>query len=89
MGTPINIPCVAIHASTNMNNTSNPIGIISWQLNVECPKCEEEFDVVGQDANRDYVIATKIFNNDWDSVAGCDVTCPNCEHEFQIGGIEY
>jgi len=72
-----------------MNNTTNPIGILSWSLDVECPKCKEDFDAVEQDADGDYVIATKIFNNDWNSVAGCELTCPNCKHEFQIGGVEY
>lgn len=72
-----------------MNNTTNPIGIISWSLDVKCPKCKEHFDAVEQDADGDYVIATKIFNNDWNSVAGCELTCPNCKHEFQIGGVEY
>lgn len=68
-----------------MNNTTNPIGIISWSLDVECPKCKEDFDAVEQDD--DYVIATMIFNNNWDSASGCELTCPHCKHEFQIGGV--
>lgn len=72
-----------------MNEKTNPIGVLSWGLEVECPHCKEDFDAVAQDSENDYVIANKIFNNDWDSVAGCGLTCPHCEHEFQIGGVEY
>lgn len=73
-----------------MSETGNPIGMLSWQLTVKCPECKESFDAVDQDSEGgDYVIAKKVFTNDWDSVAGCDLTCPSCKHEFQLGGIEY
>lgn len=73
-----------------MSETNKPIGVLSWQLSVECPKCNEDFDAVDQDAESgDYVIAKKVFSNDWDAAAGCELTCPSCKHEFQLGGIEY
>lgn len=72
-----------------MGEAAKPMGSFSWCLDVECPQCKEEFDAAAQDAEGDCVIAKKIFNNDWDSVAGCELTCPNCGHEFQIGGVEY
>ena len=55
----------------------------------KCPKCKEDFDAVDQDSENDYIIAKKVFSNDWDAVAGCELTCPSCKHTFQRGGIEY
>ena len=72
-----------------MDTESKPIGRLSWNLYVECPRCEETFDVVDFDSANDCVISLKVFNNQWDDVAGCDLTCQKCQHEFQIGGIEY
>ena len=73
-----------------MSETAKPIGVLDWQLSVECLKCKEDFDAVDQDSESgDYEIAKKVFSNDWDAVAGCELTCPSCEHTFQLGGIEY
>ena len=72
-----------------MEEKTNPIGVLSWSLVVECPHCKKDFDAVAQDSDMDYTIAKKIFNNQWDGVAGCELTCPSCSHEFQIGGVEY
>lgn len=72
-----------------MNSITKPVGRLSWELYVDCPRCNETFDVVDTDAENDYVIAKRIFSNKWDDVAGCDLTCPKCEHEFQIGGVDY
>lgn len=66
-----------------------PMGQFSWQLGVKCPRCKETFDAVDRDAENDYVIAKRVFSNDWDGVAGIELTCPLCEYEFEIGGIEY
>lgn len=68
---------------------NGPTARLDWSLRVDCPHCNERFDVVDFDSENDNVIATKIFNNQWDDVAGCEVTCPKCEHEFAIGKVEY
>jgi C4-type Zn-finger protein len=72
-----------------MNKKPDPVGRLSWELYVDCPECDETFDAVDVDAENDYVIAKQIFSNNWDAVAGCDITCPSCGHEFQMGRVEY
>jgi hypothetical protein len=62
---------------------------LDWSLTVTCPGCGQEFDVVEQDSCNDYVIAKKIFSNDWDAVEGCVITCEECEVEFELEGVEY
>lgn len=72
-----------------MNAKTKPIGYLDWQLNVDCPRCQDNFDAVDVDAQNGYIIAKRVFSNQWDDVAGCELTCPNCGHEFELGGIEY
>ena len=72
-----------------MEEKTNPIGVLSWSLDVECPCCKEDFDAVAQDADMGYTIAKKIFNYQWDDVAGSELTCPSCSglnpFEFRAG----
>jgi uncharacterized protein (UPF0212 family) len=72
-----------------MNTGTRPTARLSWSLYVDCPKCDESFDVVDVDSDSDNIIAMKIFNNKWDEVPGCGLTCPHCEHEFEIGVVDY
>lgn len=60
---------------------------LEWSLHVECPNCEETFDLVDQD--HESRIANRIFNNAWDKLEGYEVECPHCQHEFQIEKVEY
>jgi uncharacterized Zn finger protein (UPF0148 family) len=72
-----------------MMEGTRPVARLSWNLYVDCPKCDTSFDVVDTDSENDYVIAKKVFSNKWDDVEGCEITCPHCEHEFELGKIEY
>lgn len=60
---------------------------LSWSLWIDCPECEESFDLVDHDDESD--IAMEIFNNKWDSLKGYEVMCPECEAEFEIEAIDY
>jgi ribosomal protein S27E len=60
---------------------------LSWSMDVECPKCDNYFDLVDNDD--DGVVATAIFSNNWDALKEFEVTCPECGHEFEIDGVEY
>jgi hypothetical protein len=59
---------------------------LDWQLDVQCPKCEEYIDLTKNDD--DCIVSSAIFNNNWDALKGFDVTC-KCGHEFQLDGVEY
>lgn len=63
------------------------IAYLSWSLDVDCPKCEEEIDLCINDC--DQVVSGAIFNNKWDDLKGHVVTCIKCKHEFVLGGVEY
>ena len=66
------------------------IAFLDWSLEVECPHCKEETDLVKYESEQgDYIIAEAVFNNRWDDVAGYEVICPKCQHDFELSGIEY
>ena len=60
---------------------------LHYRLWVNCPKCNEDFDLVDQDD--DNVVSTAIFTNKWGDLEGYEIYCPKCEHEFEIKEIEY
>ena len=69
--------------------TDKPIALLDWSLNVDCPSCKEEIDLVEYDSADDYHIAQKIFSNAWSKLEGFEITCPHCQHEFELGKVEY
>lgn len=64
-----------------------PLAILSWSLDVECPKCRADIDLT--DIDDEGYVSMAIFNNKWDDLEGLEVECPECEHEFMISGVEY
>jgi len=66
---------------------SEPIAYLDWSVDVECPKCKECFDISYDDDDR--VVASAIFNNNWDALKDHEVICEHCKHEFKIEGVEY
>ena len=65
----------------------NPIAYLDWSVDVECPACKEEFDLTDHDDDR--VVASAIFNNNWDALKGYEAICEHCQHEFKIESVEY
>jgi C4-type Zn-finger protein len=65
------------------------LALLSWSLNVECPHCEEDFDLQEFDHEYDNRFADALFNNRWEDVNGSEVSCPTCNQEFTITKIEY
>ncbi len=74
-------------ATKKTESDEKPKASLSWSLYVECPNCEEDFDLAEMD--EEGFFSTPIFNNQWDDLKDEDVTCPNCEHEMQLGEVEY
>lgn len=60
---------------------------LDWSLYVQCPQCQESFDLVEHD--HEHGIAKLIFTNAWDRLKGYEITCPACEHETTIEKVEY
>lgn len=58
---------------------------LTAQLEVICPHCQHEYDLLNIDGYEDY--ATPIFNNDWDELKEMEIECPKCEKEFQISEV--
>ena len=69
--------------------TTKPVATLDWSLEVECPACKKEVDLVTVDAENGYSIARLIFGNEWDKLNDWEVTCPHCLHEFKIEKVEY
>ena len=65
----------------------SPTAYLSWELDVECPKCDQLFDMSMNDD--EHTIAKAVFGNKWDALKGHVVTCHHCAHEFAIAGIEH
>lgn len=66
-----------------------PTALLDWSLHVDCPKCAGSNDLASCRHDVEHDIARRIFTNDWDKLAGWEVTCEHCEHEFLLGGVEY
>ena len=66
------------------------IAFVDWSLDIECPHCEKEIDLVDYESNsEDNYLSVKIFTNKWDEISGFLVECPHCHHDFQIDKVEY
>ena len=79
----------ASYGGETMTSPLKAVATLSWSLDVECPHCKEECDLVEYDSTHDYCIANKVFNNKWDDVAGSEITCPHCKQEFELEKVEY
>lgn len=62
---------------------SNTPAVWNLTLDVECPKCEEYFDLTGQD---DFWVDGRFGACEQGTPAtrGVDVECPECHHEFKV-----
>lgn len=66
------------------------VAFLDWSLEVECPKCKLDIDLVQYEADHgENDIANRIFNNRWDDLIGYDIECPHCRHDFKIEKVEY
>ena len=73
-----------------MTTKEKPIAFLDWSLDVDCPHCEREVDLVRLEADAgDNSIAGRIFNNRWDHLKDWLIECPHCKHDFQIDHVEY
>ena len=68
---------------------TNPIALLEWSLNVECPQCEKGNDLADSVHDNDHDIGQAIFSNNWKRLDGWEVTCEHCGHEFKIEKVEY
>lgn len=67
--------------------TEMNIAYLEYCVNVNCPECGWETDISQDD--EDAIVANAIFNNNWDSLKGFDVTCSHCSLEFTLDSVEY
>lgn len=66
------------------------IAFLDWSLDIDCPHCGKEVDLVQYEADTgDYDIAKLVFTNRWDALEGWTVECPHCERDFNIDKVEY
>jgi hypothetical protein len=63
--------------------------LLDWSLYVDCPNCELSNNLASAKHDAEYDIARRIFTNDWDKLAGWEVTCEGCGHEFLLDGVQY
>jgi subtilase family serine protease len=68
---------------------SKNIGYIRMEVKVECPNCEDWFDLMGID-EADYVI-NAIFTNTTKSCTDLNyvIMCPHCEEDFILNEFEW
>lgn len=66
-----------------------PTAYLQWALTVDCPKCNCYNDLATSKHDAEHDIARRIFTNEWDKLAGWEVTCEGCGHEFEIKRVEY
>lgn len=73
-----------------MSEQGTAIARLSATLDVECPYCENEFDIIHEEANNgDYIAVKVVFSSDWDDIKGHTVYCPKCQKEFTLDGLEW
>jgi hypothetical protein len=63
--------------------------LLDWSLYVDCPNCECNNDLARPGHDIEHDIARRIFTNEWDKLAGWEVTCEHCGHQFLLDGVEY
>ena len=69
--------------------SDRPRPLLSFSLDVDCPKCGLSFDISSDGNDPEGRIGEKVFTNQWKEVEGEEVYCPHCEHEFEVGEVEY
>lgn len=63
---------------------------IEFELNVDCPYCDKEVDLVEvQSDGGDNSINARVFMNKWDELKGWPIECPHCHMDFELAGLEY
>jgi len=66
------------------------IAYLDWSLDIECPHCKEDVDLVRYDGDHgDNDFSRRIFSNKWDELKGWMVECPHCHNDFLIDRVEY
>ena len=70
--------------------TKKAIAFIEYSINVDCPHCGEDIDLVDVESNSgDHDISHLVFTNEWDKLEGWDIDCPHCKQSFQLEKLEY
>jgi len=64
------------------------VATLSWSLDIECPKCNEDNDLYDTFHNPEDHIAHCIFTNQWDILEGLEVTCEHCGYVFPLDKVE-
>ena len=72
-----------------VSEARRPTALLDWGLYVDCPKCELSNNLASTLHDVEHDIARRIFTNEWDKLAGWEVTCEGCGHEFLLGCVEY
>lgn len=66
------------------------IAFLEYSINVDCPHCEEDIDLVDMESNSgDHDISNLVFRGAWDSLINWDIDCPHCKQAFQLEKLEY
>lgn len=66
------------------------IAFIDYSLDIECPQCKQEIDLVEYESNSgENFLSCQIFTSKWDDISGYLVECPHCHNDFQIDKVEY
>lgn len=60
----------------------------SISLDTECPKCGEEFDMLGTPDFWEDKSNWKLCEHDTEQTEGVDTYCPKCGHDFKVD-LEY
>lgn len=69
--------------------SAKPKAYLQFSIDVDCPECEESFDLCDDKNDYDQRITDQIFNNQWADLKGAEVTCTHCGYEFEIEEVTY
>ena len=70
-----------------MSNVKRVHCNLTASLDVVCPSCKEEWDLLENDGpDNDYLYADIVFNS-WEKMENTEVTCPFCGYAFEISHI--
>lgn len=72
-----------------MTERTQPVATLTWNLYVDCPKCNKSNDISGPEHDSENTIARHIFTNKWDKLEGHELTCEHCGHSFELAYVEY
>jgi glutaredoxin len=67
--------------------TKTAVASLYWSLDVECPHCGGDNDLLKID--HDNNLSHYIFTNRWHKINGFEVECVHCKEEFKVEKVEY